>query len=194
MKTIKKNIKLIIGIIIGVILTCGIVYATTYNAGEVTYKNNQSVEYALNDLYSKCNNNLTVQNSKHLYYKGNLSSQTLSDNIDKGKYIVFINSTRAYGDGEGTHDIYTNEPFSNDFGSLSINISKNNSICNKLSGNYFWRSGSSKWTYAYETAVIYNDIYYIELEENSNVQISFNIDYSDDCCGFIIDAEFMKIS
>ena len=58
MNFVKKNFKLIVGIIIGAVLISGIsVYATTF-ANQITYtingrENINSVEDALNDLYSK---------------------------------------------------------------------------------------------------------------------------------------------
>lgn len=50
MKFLKNNYKLIVGILIGTILSGGIVYAAV-SASQVTYKNNTSVETALNELY-----------------------------------------------------------------------------------------------------------------------------------------------
>lgn len=54
MNFIKKNVKLIIGFIIGVILASTItVYATSYLAKDIIYKNEKNVEEALNELYIK---------------------------------------------------------------------------------------------------------------------------------------------
>lgn len=51
-KILKKEI--IIAFIIGLLISSGItVYATSYLAGQVTYKEGKTVEQALNELYSK---------------------------------------------------------------------------------------------------------------------------------------------
>lgn len=54
MKFLKEKKCIIISFIIGVIIASSItVYATSYFAKDVTYKDGKSVEYALNDLYLK---------------------------------------------------------------------------------------------------------------------------------------------
>ena len=55
MENKKRNIKCIIIVIILMIIVSGVsVYATnTYLASQVTYKEDKSVEEALNDLYNK---------------------------------------------------------------------------------------------------------------------------------------------
>lgn len=53
-KILKKEV--IIAFIIGILLASSIaVYAATINAKDVDYKDGKTVEYALNDLYSKSN-------------------------------------------------------------------------------------------------------------------------------------------
>ena len=60
MKFLKNNFKIIIGFIIGSVLTGGIVYASM-SAGDIIYKNNKTVEQALNQLYSYKANVILVQ-------------------------------------------------------------------------------------------------------------------------------------
>ena len=51
-KILKKEV--IIAFIVGIILASSIaVYAATINAKDVDYKDGKTVEYALNDLYTK---------------------------------------------------------------------------------------------------------------------------------------------
>lgn len=56
MKFLKRNLKVVVAFVIGLVLTSGItVYATvTYmiNAENVMYKDDKTIEYALNDLYN----------------------------------------------------------------------------------------------------------------------------------------------
>ena len=56
-KNINNRIALIVLIVVLLLITSGIsVYATTtYFASQITYKDNKTVEYALNDLYTKSN-------------------------------------------------------------------------------------------------------------------------------------------
>ena len=54
MNFVKKNIKWIIVIIVSIIIASSItVYATSYLAKDITYKDGKNVEQALNELYGR---------------------------------------------------------------------------------------------------------------------------------------------
>ena len=70
MKFLRNNLKVIIAFIIGVLIASGItVYATSYFASNVTYKEGKSVEFALNDLYEKTNSAVVTNGTNDKKYK-----------------------------------------------------------------------------------------------------------------------------
>lgn len=65
MKFLMKNMKLIIGFVLVIIITSSItVYATSYFAKDITYKDGKSVEDALNELYEMKNYNYVIKDGK----------------------------------------------------------------------------------------------------------------------------------
>lgn len=96
-KIINDNLKIIISIFITIIIVgTGTVYAVTYLASDIKYKNT-NVEDALNDLYNKKNNSLNLSYVKDglvfdLNYKltGTLRSKSISK--DENGYIFNGNS------------------------------------------------------------------------------------------------------
>lgn len=96
MKLLKNNYKLIIGIIIGILLIGGIsVYASTYLASQITYKNGKSVESALNELYEKNNFDLLWTNDNPTT---NFAAQTLSLDLSNYNYVIVVTRTSTSED------------------------------------------------------------------------------------------------
>ena len=115
MKFLKNNIKVVIAFILGLILAGGIVYAAT-TARDVSYttaknENIKNVEEALNDLYSKKQDEgewVEIENafvtehsyqlsSPKLYKKGNLCKITFCiDSVTKDVAYSLINDSRYY--------------------------------------------------------------------------------------------------
>lgn len=86
----KNNIYLIIGILIGATLACGITaYATNIMAGNVTYKNNKTVEAALNELYNRTNKTLLWTNPNPNSSFGN-DTITLSSSLTGYTHFLLI--------------------------------------------------------------------------------------------------------
>ena len=67
MEFLKEKKGIIISFIIGVILASSItVYATSYFAKDITYKDGKTVEYALNDLYTKIGTGKGVKDTLYI--------------------------------------------------------------------------------------------------------------------------------
>ena len=93
-KILKKEI--IIAFIIGVIIASGItVYATSYLASQVTYKEGKKVEQALNELYSKKNKSaqqvatLTTQGASYKFQNDGYITGTASTPDDWEANLMF---------------------------------------------------------------------------------------------------------
>ena len=99
MKIFKNNFKLIIGFFIGVILASSIaVYATSYFAKDITYKDGKNVEQALNELYNKkdllwVNSNSSVEFANQ---KLNIDLSGYTAIIILGKLTATNNDIKSY--------------------------------------------------------------------------------------------------
>jgi len=139
MKFISKNIKLIILILIGVILVSGIsVYATAtylYNASDVKYSDEKSVENALNELYER-SNNFDFDEITFETYRGDRKNIEVSKKVNKGKYLVLISRTLG-GTSSTSFDVEVDEDTSSTFTSdkdIEIRKISNKNIYNTCSG------------------------------------------------------------
>ena len=118
MKSIKNNIKLIIGIIIGMIIVSGLsVYATyQYLASEIEYTDGVSVEDALNELYQ--NKKETSDETKSITQNGNQTLDKYYNKLDVNVPIpqgYIVPSGTEMISKNGTYDI-TNKA------SVNVNI------------------------------------------------------------------------
>lgn len=89
MRFLKDKKGIIISFIIGVIIASSItVYATSYFAKDITYKDGKSVEYALNDLYSKA---LATENIKFYQFEHTANTQFDYDfGFIPSKFLAFM--------------------------------------------------------------------------------------------------------
>ena len=93
MKKVLKN-RLFLVLVTAIIVGSIAVYATSeILASQITY-NDTTVEAALNDLYGKANKNITFGSpiySENNYNGDQLESKTITQTLNKGKYIVSVN-------------------------------------------------------------------------------------------------------
>jgi len=105
MKVLKEKKGIIISFIIGVIIASSItVYATSYFAKDITYKEGKSVEDALNDLYKGLNDyeiletgNFTIPSKtkgSYDYYKIDFSNSYTSE---QNAHLEIIGYTQTGG-------------------------------------------------------------------------------------------------
>ena len=161
MNFVKKNLKWIITIIGVIVITTGIsVYATSqYLASQVDYKNGDSVEDALDDLYSKVPS-------------GTLEIKEKKSNIDVSKY-QYADTTGLYTadevqSGKGTSWNYGN--FDTETGTRDINIGF------RPTEIYFeWINNSDIYLYHY----INNQFFVIYRSTNNNTT-TYNSTYIND--------------
>lgn len=92
----KNNLKIITAFVIGILVSGIGVYATnTYLAKDVIYKNS-NVEDALDNLYNKLSSEDKTIFVNSEYYDQRKSSNTVSIDLEKGKYIcnaIYIQGT-----------------------------------------------------------------------------------------------------
>lgn len=148
----KKNFKIIIAIIItAIICTSGTVYAVSYMAKDIKYKD-KTVEDALNELYSNSNNSISnedlakILNEKE--FKG-ISSANSTMTVTKGKYYIIsyarINSNSETTITSGAEVLKQSDSFTGGNNSLRI---------------YLVKATDSKITFSVNTG---NIVTYIEL-------------------------------
>lgn len=88
-KLFKKNLKILIAFLCGVLITCGIVYAATTRAEDISYKTG-TVKDALDDLYSAPTINKFCQYQNSTYGDSN-------NHYSVGtKYKCYVNSNQFY--------------------------------------------------------------------------------------------------
>ena len=146
MKILKNNLKVIIAFIVGVILAGGIVYAAVVSASEVSYTtaknaNITNVQEALNDLYSKNQNNITITSTS--ISKVASASYTFQD--DYKAAIIYIQDNYNSGSTWSTTCENANEIFSQNWPSdqgytryiLLKNVKKDDVISASHSGNKY---------------------------------------------------------
>ena len=107
MKFIKNNFKVIISFVVSVILASGItVYATSYLAKDITYKDNKTVADALNELYTIKNNYVLPNGTIKISTKSNqidvsnyqyadTSELFTSEDIESNKRLTILDSNRT---------------------------------------------------------------------------------------------------
>ncbi len=148
----KKNFKIIMTIIItAIICTSGTVYAVSYMAKDIKYKD-KTVEDALNELYSNSNNSISnedlakILNEKE--FKG-ISSANSTMTVTKGKYYIIsyarINSNSETTITSGAEVLKQSDSFTGGSNSLRI---------------YLVKATDSKITFSVKTG---NIVTYIEL-------------------------------
>ena len=160
-KIINKNT--IFGFIIGLIV-CGVtVYAATnYMASQITYGNNgkATVEAALDDLYTKANKQISF--TKYDFsdsYGDQTTSRSTQLDLQKGKYIVFVEQHRSWINPSAT-SVSRNT-------TTQIGITCTNDCISQNISNYGYLNRSSGSSCAgYPRLNINNSIYYVQVGEN----------------------------
>ena len=94
-KNLKEKKSIVIAFIIGVILASSIAVYAAVSASQITYKNDKTVEYALNDLYDKTSPTLLWTNSDTT---SNFAAQTISLDLSNYKYIVVVTKVATNAD------------------------------------------------------------------------------------------------
>ena len=135
MKFLKNNLKVIIAFIIGIILASSVaVYAATINAKDVDYKDGKTVEYALNDLYSKSNK--TPQQVATLISQG--ATYTMQNDgyiIGTAKADYMSASACIYFNGTELKDIAFAVPYDNP-NTLNVSLYVTKDTVVKIRENY----------------------------------------------------------
>ena len=148
----KKNFKIIMTIIItAIICTSGTVYAVSYMAKDIKYKD-KTVEDALNELYSNSNNSISNEDLakilKEKEFKG-ISSANSTMTVTKGKYYIIsyarINNNSETTITSGAEVLKQSDSFTGGSNSLRI---------------YLVKATDSKITFSVNTG---NIVTYIEL-------------------------------
>ena len=142
MKKLKQKKGIIISFIVGVILaSCITVYATSYFAKDVMYKDGKSVEQALNELYTnkkkdlgeyrfvnRENNGFLATSGEVAFDSIGLTSKNFPTTNNGHNYVKCEKSiTNTLGDKfEFSSQIYFNNESSGNMGHIGIALLKNN--------------------------------------------------------------------
>ena len=166
-KIIKNNV---LGFILGAIIFSGItVYATSYLAKDVTYKDT-NVETALNDLYD----NLSNIDGTEKYYNSVYSSIRYATNsvtleVPKGKYIC--NATYAASSANTTQSKHEDTISTHSY--EIEGCSEKNIISSSIKSQF----AQAIFQGSYYNGFILGNINFIcETNDTSNINVSFNIE------------------
>lgn len=177
-KFIKNNI---VGFILGaVIFSCISVAAYSIFANDIGYTPKDStwkksngeditnVKDAIDELYNRANRSIQFKNLVYDRYSGNKNNASLSKNVGKGKYLVYVEYDLGYISSSSVSNYA-------DSNRLNVNCSSSNCDINKVYEKINNQSSTnpvfSSW---YSTIYTINSLSIVDIK-NENDIISFSI-------------------
>lgn len=144
-----KNIKIVF-ILVAILLCSTIVYAVNYEAKDIIYKDNKTVEYALNDLYTRINTPTFGSILANSYEGTRVNDTTTTLELNKGKYLIVASYQQGWiksgntSEHETTNNANLNFTYTNSCNLQYINTrncysgSSSNNTCSLLFEDYYF--------------------------------------------------------